>query len=63
MEYLQKGAILSRQYISWELKNNTKRLIQKPDKSYALTEEAARKYWRDFLLGLDYCKISKFYVM
>ena len=61
MEFMKKGAILSKSYFKYEEKTlqedlNFDAMMQKnelQDKK-TLTYEKAQKYFRDFLLGLDY---------
>lgn len=45
MEYIEKGALMSNRYWSFE-----------KEKAKKLPETKLKKYFRDFLLGLDYCK-------
>ena len=61
---MKKGAILSKNYFKYEEKNlqadlNFDAMIQKQEleEHKSLTYEKAQKYFRDFLLGLDYCNI------
>ena len=50
MEYIEKGSIMSNRYWKYEDKA----------KSNKLSKEKLYKYFRDFLLGLDYCKLANF---
>jgi len=60
MEYMKKGAILSKTYFKYEEKMlkdlNFDAMMQNQElqDNKTLTYEKAQKYFRDFLLGLDY---------
>lgn len=67
MEFMKKGAILSKTYFKYEEKNDEvgfNSMLEKhelQDKK-TLTYEKAKKYFRDFLLGLDFCTRIIFYL-
>ena len=46
MEYMEKGSLMSDRY--WSLESEKKAKM--------ISEAKLKKYFRDFLLGLDYCK-------
>lgn len=63
MEFMQKGAILSKNYFEQEKIDNNGHLgfneaIQEYEGKKVLPLEKARKYFREFLLGLDYRKFK-----
>lgn len=66
MEFMKKGAILSKTYFKYEEKNDEvgfNSMLEKhelQDKK-TLTYEKAKKYFRDFLLGLDFRIRNNFY--
>lgn len=69
MEFMKKGAILSKNYFKYEEKTynenedigfNSMVQQQELQERKTLTYEKAKKYFRDFLLGLDYCKFHFF---
>jgi len=60
MEYIKKGAVLSRNYWRNELNKVGGAALNEIDsenmKMNRLTEEKAKKYFRHLVLALDYCK-------
>lgn len=61
MEFMKKGAVLSKSYFKYEEKSskedlNFDTLLQNQElqEKKTLTCKKAQKYFRDFLLGLDY---------
>ena len=66
MEYMKKGAILSKSYFKFEQTGNKEDIgfnealqLQEQEEKKTLTFDKAKQYFRDFLLGLDYCKNKK----
>lgn len=58
MEFLGKGALLSKNYWKKEIKSTSSK--QFPTK---LTEEKAKSYFREFFLGLDYSLIFLIFII
>jgi len=56
MDLLKKGSINSKAY--WKVEKGK---AYKEDEKYKISEEKLKKYFRDFLLGLDYCRIYHFF--
>lgn len=56
MDLLKKGSINSKAY--WKVEKGK---AYKEDEKYKISEEKLKKYFRDFLLGLDYCRIYCFF--
>ena len=50
MDLLKKGSINSKTY--WKVEKGK---AYKEEEKYKISEEKLKKYFRDFLLGLDYC--------
>jgi len=59
MEYVKRGAVMSRNYWRHEPKDVSEEV---QGKLRCLSEEKAKKYFRHLVLSLDYCKsyISSF---
>jgi [calcium/calmodulin-dependent protein kinase] kinase len=60
MEYMKKGAILSSTFWKNHLDNSKNSMVESRMSSSmafptCLPPDIARKYFREFLLGLDYC--------
>jgi serine/threonine protein kinase len=57
MEYVKKGAVMSKAYWRYEENENPqkkKKTDEEPEKGRRLTVQKARKYFRELVLGLDY---------
>ena len=56
MEYVRKGAVMSKSY--WKSQNATNSILHKQEHNSlkVLSEEEAWRYFRDLILGIDYSK-------
>ena len=72
MEFVKKGAVLSKQYWKMEADQKNEESIDFSDsddeirdalKKKVLSEEKAKKYFRHLILGLDYSKFTVFLIL
>ena len=54
MEYMKKGAILSKNFWKYINEENKEKNDEDNEEKKPITPDVALKYFREFLLGLDY---------
>jgi calcium/calmodulin-dependent protein kinase kinase 2 len=57
MDLLKKGSVNSKSY--WKIEKDK---AYNEEEKYLISETKIKKYFRDFLLGLDYCKMNRKYL-